>query len=175
MSLEPAAKDVILTTDMEHPSNDLKGDIVLVYGRGFEGDVIDYVEHSKYAHTAGFVAADKLVEINTIKTEYVDMSMYKGTADVFTCDTLTDEQRDLIAIYIISQLGTHYDWILSFLEGIRYIFHVMLPYKEFHNHICSTLWNDAYKSVGIDLCPNIKDPSPADLSGSKLLRKSHLL
>ena len=175
MSLELAAKNVILTTDMEHPSNNLKGDIVLVYGKGFEGDVIDAVEHSKYAHTAGFVATDKLVEINTIKTEYVDMGMFKGNADVFTCDILTDEQRDLIAIYIISQLGTHYDWILLFLEGIRYIFHVMLPYREFHKHICSTLWNDAYKSVGIDLCPNINYPSPADLSESKLLRKSHLL
>jgi uncharacterized protein YycO len=175
MSLEPAVKNVILTTDMEHYSNNLKGDIVLVYGIGFEGDVIDDVEHSKYAHTAGFVAANKLVEVNSIKTDYVDMSMYKGKADVFTCDTLTDEQRDLIAIYIINQVGTHYDWILLCLEGIRYIFHVMLSHKEFHNHICSTLWNDAYKSVGIDLCPDIKYPSPADLSGSKLLRNSHLL
>jgi len=152
-----------------------KGDIVLVYGRSLVDDVIDDVEHSKYSHTAGFVTDDKLIEVNAIKTEYVDMSMYKGKADIFTCDILTDEQRDLIALYIISQVGTHYDWILLFLEGIRYIFHVMLPHREFHNHICSTLWNDAYKSVGIFLCPDIKYPSPADLSESKLLRNIHLL
>ncbi|HEY5523971.1 MAG TPA: hypothetical protein VIK26_01400, partial [Clostridium sp.] len=85
---------------------------------------------------------------------------------------LTDEQRAGIVKYVENEVGSHYDWVLLFLEFIRYAFHIMLPYKkEFHSHICSTLWADAYRSGGVDLCPNIKYPSPKDLSESKLLAK----
>ena len=97
--------------------------------------------------------------------------MYKWKADIFTCDTLTEKERMDIAKYVRSQIGTTYDFLLLFLEAIRYTFHVMLPYKEYNNYICSTLWADAYKSTGVDLCPGIKYPSPEDLSQSKLLRK----
>jgi hypothetical protein len=152
------------------------GDIVLVKGTGIVGAVIDGFEHSIYGHTAGLVKDGVLIEANGFKkTGYTGLLEYKGRADVFTCDSLTDKQREEIAEYVRSQVGTSYDWLLLFLEGIRYAFHVMLPHKEYHNHICSTLWNDAYRSAGIDLCPGIKYPSPGDLAQSKLLRKVQTL
>jgi hypothetical protein len=85
---------------------------------------------------------------------------------------LTDNARNTILLYLDKQVGSHYDWILLGLEGIRYIFHFMPFYKEpFYSHICSTLVSDAYKKAGINLCPGIIYPSPKDLSQSKLLRK----
>lgn len=148
------------------------GDIILVHGTGFYGAVIGGIEHSIYCHTAGIVKDNEIIEAQGFQTtNYEGLDKYNGQADVFTCDILTDEQRDKIVKYAEKEVGSHYDWLLLFWEALRYLFHITLPYKEYHNHICSTLWNDAYKSVGIYLCPGIKYPSPSDLSESKLLRK----
>lgn len=150
-----------------------KGDIVLIKGQNLISRVIGEIEDSKYTHSAGIVKENQIIEAQAFKkTSYQPLSIYKGYTDIFTCDILTDEQRVKIVKYVEEEVGSHYDLILLFLEFIRYAFHIMLPYKKvFDSHICSTLWSDAYKSVGIDLCPNIKYPSPKDLSESKLLRK----
>jgi len=148
------------------------GDLVLVRGIGIVSDIIEDIEHSSYSHSAGIVSDGTIIEAQGFQiTNYVPLSKYKGMADIFTCDILTDKQREEIVEYVRKEVGSHYDWLLLLLEGIRYLFHIIIPYKEHKNRICSTLWNDAYKSVGVDLCPNIKYPSPADLSKSKLLRK----
>lgn len=149
------------------------GDIVLVKGQDFVSRVIETLEGSEYTHAAGIVNENQIIEAQGFqKTNYQPLSIYKGYTDIFTCDILTDEQRVKIVEYVKREVGSHYDWILLFLEFIRYTFYIMLPYEKiFDSHICSTLWSDAYKSVGIDLCPNIKYPSPRDLSESKLLRK----
>ena len=149
-----------------------KGDILLAYGDGFIGEVIEEFENSEYCHTAGIVGVGLLIESNGFKkTGYENISIYKGKADIFTCDILTDEQRKKIVEYVKGEIGTVYDWILLFEEAIRLAFHIVISHKEFHNHICSTLWNDAYMSIGIILCPNIKYPSPADIGNSRMMRK----
>jgi hypothetical protein len=33
------------------------------------------------------------------------------------------------------------------------------------------LWYDAFKSAGIDLCPNVAYPSPKDIGESKFLKR----
>lgn len=147
-------------------------DIVIVKGQGVISEAIEDIEDSIYSHVAGIVKENEIIEAQGFqKTGFEGLDKYKGMADIFTCDILTDEQRLGIIKYVESEVGSHYDWLLLFLEGIRYLFNVMLPYKEeFHSHICSTLWAYAYRSVGVDLC-SVKYPSPRDISESKLLRK----
>lgn len=149
------------------------GDIVLVKGEDCLSEVIQDIQDSIYSHAAEIVKENEIVEARGFEaTGYDGLHKYKGKADIFTCDILNDEQRDVIVKYVENEVGGHYDWVLLFLEFIRYVFHIMLPYKKpFHSHICSTLCSDAYRSVGVDLCPGIKYPSPKDLSESKLLRK----
>lgn len=121
---------------------------------------------------SGVVSDNKLIEANAFrKTGYAGLDAYKGQAVVYTCDLLTDEQREKIVEYVSAFVGTHYDYLLLFWEWARYKLKWVWPYKENKTRICSTLWADAYRSVGVDLCPGIRYPTPADLAQSKLLRK----
>lgn len=149
------------------------GDIVLVKGQDPMSRAIEEIQDSIYSHAAGIVKEDEIIEVVLFeRTSYDSLSVYKDCADIFTCDILTDEQRKGIVEYAESQVGCYYDLILLVWQFIRYVAHIILPYKKvFNSYICSTLWADAYRSVGIDLCPNIKYPSPKDLSESKLLIK----
>lgn len=74
---------------------------------------------------------------------------------------------------VTKEVGGHYAFLLLFWEWVRYSFRVCIPwYDPGPNRICSTLWVvNAYRAVGIDLCPGIKFPSPADVAQSRLLRK----
>jgi hypothetical protein len=156
---------------------DLKaGNIILVRGKGsIIGEIIDDFEKGTYCHAAGYIKDDILIEANGINSaSYNTLYEYTGKADVFICDILTDNQRQRIVDYAKNQIKIRgkYDWKLILLEACHYIFNWMPKYKEpFNKKICSVLWYDAYKSVGIDLTPSIEYPSPQDLFESKLLRK----
>jgi hypothetical protein len=148
-------------------------DLILVRGDGIVSRVIEGIIHSPYSHVAGIVKPNELIEAQGLrKVGYQALDFYAGQYDVYTCDTLTDEQRAQIVDYVTRAVDYHYDYILVAVEFVRYVFHIMLPYREpFSARICSTLWADAYRSVGVDLCPGIRYPSPADIAQSKLLRK----
>jgi len=149
------------------------GDLVFVKGTDIISDAIEDISKSIYSHTAGLVKENVLIEANGFrKIGYQALDYYAGRTDVYTCDDLTDEQGKVIVDYAIKEVGGHYDYVLFAWEFIRYMLHCMLPYQEGKTvRICSTLWADAYRQVGMDLCPGVKYPSPGDLTISKLLRK----
>ncbi len=149
------------------------GDLILVKGRGLISDVIEDVEQSPYSHTAGYVGPNEVMEAQGFEpTGYATLDKYRGMADVFRCNTATPKQKAKILAYVHSQAGGHYDYLLLLWELIRYKLHILLPYKEpSRAKICSGLWAAAYRKAGIDLCPGIKYPSPADLANSRLLVK----
>lgn len=148
------------------------GDLILVHGDGFIPREIEDVTKSSYSHVAGIVKENELIEAQSFrKTGYQALDYYQGHADVFTCDTATDRQRQLIVEYINEQIGTHYDYLLLAWEASRYLLKWVWPYRERKRRICSTLWADAYRYAGIDLYPGVLYPTPSDLSNSPLLRK----
>lgn len=153
------------------------GDIVLAKGDALISEAIEAVEHSPYSHTAGYVGPGELVEANGFRrTGYQALDYYKGKADVYRCDGLTVYDRKKILQLAKQEVGSQYDYPLLIVELIRYWFGVILPYREPPNaRICSTLWAGIYREAGIDLCPGIRYPSPADLSQSKLLEKVGIL
>lgn len=151
-----------------------KADIILVRGRGWISEEIEEITQSPYSHAAGVVKENELVEASGFRLPgitYAALDYYKGRADVFTCDNLTDEQREQIANLAMQEVGDPYDYPLLFWQLFRYKFGILLPYREGKSRECSVLWARAYRKAGIDLCPGIEYPSPADLSQSKLLRK----
>lgn len=148
------------------------GDIVLVHGSTWIDHVIRIFTGSSYTHVAGIVQQNKAVDILPFsKTSYKNFWSYAGQADVYTCDNLTDEQRKKVVAYITGRLGTNYDYWLVLWQASRYSLHWMWPYDSRQNYLCSTLWADAYREVGVDLCPNVRYPTPGDLAQSGLLRK----
>lgn len=150
----------------------LSADLIFVRGMGFIARVIEDITICPYSHIAGLVKPNELIEADGFRrTGYQALDFYDGKADVFTCDGISTTQRRLILGYVLKEVGTRYDYLLIGWEAVRYLLNVMLPFHEFHTRICSTLWSDAYKAAGIDLCPGILYPSPGDLAQSKLLRK----
>ncbi|UOF90751.1 hypothetical protein LSG31_00265 [Fodinisporobacter ferrooxydans] len=148
-------------------------DLIFVRGTSFLDRSIEDITSSSYSHVAGIVKENELIEAQGFrKTGYQALDFYSSHADVYRCENMSDFQRDKILQYVTNEVGSRYDYLLIGWEAIRYLLHTMIPYREPPQaRICSTLWADAYKSAGIDLCPGIKYPTPRDLAESKLLKK----
>jgi hypothetical protein len=147
-------------------------DLVLVRGSDELNYAIEFITHSQYSHVSGLTSDGQLIEAQGFqKTGYQDLSVYAGVSDIFTCDIATDKQRLAIHMFVEAEIGTRYDYLLIGWELVHYLLHLDLPFEERKKFICSTLWTEAYRSVGIDLCPNIRFPSPGDIALSRLLRK----
>ena len=136
------------------------------------GKEIESITKSEYSHIAGLVKTNELIEAAGFrKTGYQGVDYYAGDGGYFYMSFSNREQREIIVNYAIQEVGSRYDYLLILWEAIRYMTHVLLPYKEMKSRICSTLWSDAYLAAGIDLCPGVKYPSPGDLAESKSLVK----
>ena len=148
----------------------LPADLVIVRGTSPIDRMIEDVEHSPYSHVAGYVGGGLVIQAEGCKpTGYAPLAFFAGQP-VFRCALLTDGQRRQIVDWVTDRIGSHYDYRLLLWEWLRYVLHVMLPWcVERRKYICSTLWADAYRTAGIDPCPGIRFPSPADLAESLLL------
>lgn len=148
------------------------GDLILVRGNDGLAHEIEAITHSPYSHVAGYVKPGQLIEAQSFRrTGYQSLYTYNGCADVYRCDELNDLQRLQIVKYVTAQIGSHYDYPLILWEAFRYLLKLTFPYYEGKNRICSTLWSDAYESVGVSLCPGIMYPTPGDIGNSAQLRK----
>jgi hypothetical protein len=104
---------------------------------------------------------------------------YLGKSKVLRCETLTEGQRRLIIKYILNRVGTPYDYklfiglalntVLKKLHVYRVKTHWDSPSKD----ICIELVIDAYRSIGIELLPDIKDEDivPCDVLKSSKLKE----
>ena len=127
---------------------------------------------STYTHVAGIINPNKVVEILPFKrTGFQKLRSFTGRADIFTCNALTYEQRRIILNHITQKVGTKYDYKLLLWEAPRYLLHWKWPYKARNSILCSTLWSEAYRKAGVDLCLDILYSSPGDLENSTILQK----
>lgn len=148
------------------------GDILLIRGDTWIDKIIRIVTGSPYTHVAGVVNSNEAIEILPFKrTRFQKLKSYTGQTDVYTYSNLTEEQREKIVEHVINKVGTKYDYNLIFWEASRYLLHWKWPYKATNNSLCSTLWAEAYRKAGVDLCPDILYPSPGDLGNASILKK----
>jgi uncharacterized protein YycO len=148
------------------------GDILLVRGHTWIDKIIRRITKSTYSHVAGVINFNEAVEILPFqRTGFRKLKSYAGRADIFTYKSLTYEQRKKILDFVLTKIGTQYDYKLILWEASRYLLHWKWPYKAHNACLCSTLWVEAYRNAGIDLCPNILYPSPGDLENSSKLQK----
>lgn len=149
------------------------GDILLLSGNHWVDKIIKLVTQSPYSHVAGVVNPNQVVEISPLSTvRYKDLQEYNARADVFTCNQLSEDDRKKIVDYVTAKIGTSYDYNLIIWEASRFLLNWKWPYENKDSNLCSTLWSDAYREAGIDLCPDVKFPVPGDLSKSRYLHKT---
>lgn len=145
----------------------------LIFIRGTEGlaGPIKKVTRSPYTHIAGIAAEDQLIESQAMrKTGYEFVNTYKGVSDVYICPRLTSAQRQRVVEFATLRMGLGYDYLLFGCLAFRHVIGSAMPvYANKRRHICTTLWADAYRAVGIDLCPGIEYPTPGELAQSELL------
>lgn len=149
-----------------------KADLIMIRGQSLISQTIEQLSNSPYSHSAIVVKNNELIEANGFrKTGYQALHYYKGSGDIYTCDQLSNEDRIQIAKYLQKQIGTRYDYKLLFWEFIRLGLGLVLPYKNTQSVICSELARDAFLyGAEIDLTPNIKYPTPDEISKSFKLR-----
>jgi len=153
------------------------GDILLIRGNTWVDEIIKLVTRSPYSHVVGVIDPNQVVEILPLSTtRFSKIQDYAGRADVFTCTGLSNDDRTKIVSNVTAKIGTTYDYHLIIWEASRFLFKWVWPYEYKDSRICSTLWSDAYRKVGIDLCPEIKFPVPGDLANSQMLiqTRSHI-
>ena len=163
------------------PKNTTKGNIPLlqpgdlVFIRGTEGlaGPIKKFTRSPYTHIAGLVLDGKLIESQALRrTGYQNLDTYRGVADVYTCKTLSTDQRQQIVDFVKQEIGGRYDYILFGWLAFRSLLGGAIPsYFGSKRQICTTLWANAYKQAGVELCPETPYPTPGELSNSKLLQR----
>ena len=155
------------------PASEIQpGDILLISGNTLVDKIIKLVTRSPYSHVVGVVNPNQVVEILPLSTaRFKKIQDYTGRADVFTCERLSNDDRRKIVDYVTGKIGASYDYYLIIWEASRYLFNWVWPYDNKDSSLCSTLWSEAYRKAGIDLCPDVKFPVPGDLAKSRYLHK----
>ncbi|MHB1654105.1 MAG: hypothetical protein ACYCVD_16765 [Desulfitobacteriaceae bacterium] len=172
MTLNNIVEELLSLTDSQSIHYIRPGDIVLLSGSGWIDRTINRITQSIYSHAAGVIKPYEVIDILPFKKAgYKKLNQYTGRVDIFTCDLLTDTQRNIIIEYVNKKVGVSYDYFLLFWQASRYLLHWIWNYKKSRRIICSTLWAEAYREVEVELCPGIKYPSPGDLANSTLLRR----
>lgn len=151
-------------------------DLVFVKGCGPLSTEIERISGSSYSHVAGIVKPNELVEAQALRaTGYQALDTYAGEYDIYTCDSLTDDERAAIVKWAIGQIGTPYNYADIGWEYFHYQFHMNLPSLSDRCYDCSDLWREAYqKSSSVNLRSDLEHVSPGDLALDKQLRKVEL-
>ena len=146
-------------------------DLIIVRGDGPVDKVIEAVSHSPYSHVAGVVRANEVFEAQALRTDgYNGLDFYRGYSDIYTCDALTDEQRQNIVLRVLANAGRHYGYKLILWEAEHYLLHWDPDYNDDEDPDCSQLWGNAYRAEGFDPCPGLPVMSPGDLATSPTFR-----
>lgn len=147
------------------------GDLVFIRGTEGVAGPIKKITRSPYTHIAGLVVDDWLLESQALRrTGHQPLDTYKGVSDIYTCSSLSQSQRGQIVASAMEWFGTGYDYFLFGSLALRHMFWGGAPlYAGKKRQICTTLWTEAYRAVGIDLCPGIRYPTPGELSQSEQL------
>jgi cell wall-associated NlpC family hydrolase len=153
--------------DMKH------GDLIFVRGTDTISRIIEWLTSSKYSHVAMYIGNGEVIEAQRLRSVgLAPLSEYDGKYDVYTCPTLTDDQRKQIIEYARSMGGIKYDYLDIARLFLRCVFRLELPIDDPTRIICSELIVKAYSKAGIKLVQGREDydVTPEDVAESKMLK-----
>lgn len=148
-----------------------KLDLLLVTGSSILDRAIEDISHSEFSHCAGFVDdGHTLIEAQGFRrVGYQNPEVYRGHGVVYRSFKMKPHYAAYGAADATRYIGKHYSYALIAWEFVRYELGVLLPFWRHNPIICSTLWQDVYRDIGIELCPKVRFASPGDLAESRLL------
>lgn len=144
------------------------GDIILVRDDEILGQLIDWAESGIYSHVAIYIGDEKIIEAQGLKVVGITSLDTYPFYDVGSVD-LSDEEREDLVRYALTQIGTRYDWLLIFLLFLRLKLHINVPYKKRSRTICSTFVRDCFLHSGIKLT-DIENCTPQEIANSPELK-----
>lgn len=153
------------------------GDILLfVGGKDFIDEEITKETHSEYAHAAIAISETEYIEAwwSGVRKTTLNPNDPRQIDIYVPITPLTDSQKAQIVGFAISKIGEGYNFLELAGFEIEGMFHTNKNiFRSTHRVICSQLVIECYKSIGIDLLPNIEEFStePGNISESKLLMK----
>jgi uncharacterized protein YycO len=157
----------------------MRGDILACYSTTFIGKLISKFTGSNVSHVAIKISDTLIMEASWFGVKLAKIDPYLGKSKVLRCGILTEEQRRSIVKFVLNRVGTPYDYKLFIgialnivLKKLR-IYRAELHWDNSSKDICIELVIEAYRSVGVELLPDIEDKDivPCDVLKSNKLRE----
>jgi hypothetical protein len=150
----------------------MKADILAYYPTSLIGRLIVRVTKGDVSHVCIVVGNDLVMDAGWfgIKLRKTDTSSHIQ----LTCPDLYEEQRDVIVDYAMNTVDCKYDYKHFVAVGMYKLFGVKLSWMRSDKFICVEHVYEAYKSIGIDIVPQITDDAyttPSDLLNSPVLER----
>ena len=154
---------------MSYRVRDLRpGDVLLVRDPYPWSFVIRWVTHAPVDHAA-IVTGAQLVEtrlFSGVRRRWV--GEYLRTGDAYRVPSGTEAQGLAAARWAAMQVGQPYGWVAAIRGGIADWWRRRLGIAPAD---CSLLVARAWRAAGVDLTPEVADPTPGDLlRGHRLVR-----
>jgi len=157
---------------MDNNINLKHGDILAYKGQYLHSQIIKSLTHSQYSHLIIYVGDNLAVEADWSGIQYCNIDKYKNYLDIYSCDSLTEIQREQICNYAISKVGEKYDYLLLIFMFLRRIFkfRFRIKLRDSKADVCSELVNDCYSEVNDMKLVKKRYPSPQEVISSERLK-----
>lgn len=149
----------------------MKADILCCWGNSWLDKIIQWALRTKITHIVVKIDEDFVMESSWFGVKLSRVGRLGNSYIQLRQPDITDEQKDKVVYFIKSSVDTPYDYKQFFGIGINRLFGIKLDYEDAQKYICVELALEAYRSIGIELLPDIADEDiiPSDLLLSKEL------
>ena len=150
-----------------------KGNILACWDNSLISRVIRWITKSRVSHVAVMYDDALVIESWWNGVRIVKLSDLKKRCNFYglICGNLTKQELDGTIEYLQNSYESKYDFIQIITIGLHKLFGFKIKDNN-KKYICSELVWEAYKSVGIDIAPQVDekdDVVPGDLLNSKRL------
>ena len=137
----------------------MKADIIASCGTSWIDRIISIATQSPITHVAMKIDDDFIMESTWVGVKMSKYSKFKTTKHyILRCHELSEEQQDQVVKFIKDAVDVPYDYRLFFGLALERFFGIKKYIKDSKDkYMCIELIIEAFKSVGVNLLPNIVD------------------
>jgi len=133
----------------------MKADIIAFEGRTLVSKLIKLITKKKVTHIAIMVGDYVLMETSFFGVRLRKLKENEAKYYILRNNNITSEERRKITSFVLHKVKIKYDFKLLIGIGINIIFGINTKWDNKEKYICIELILDAYKSIGIDLLPEL--------------------
>lgn len=162
----------------------MKADIVLVRHNSIMGKLIRKFDGGYYNHVGILVTDNIIIDagfagVRTLLVSELETGAKKKKLEynIFEVKDLTQEQKNIIAEYVINRIGTKYDFLQLISLLVFFVFNINRkkedPIDIRNKFICSELVSESFNEANFKFSDNIDNDNitPNDIACSGVLIK----